>query len=322
VAFKGSLEMKNLLGGIPATTQRHAIQKKPELFTKTESFTMILITEKQFNDNKGNLAQLNQTPFTRVFVMYNQGNDNEVSYKVSGRLGGNNRLLVQNGTGRNAELRVGGIDGDIIGFAPGGLQSITLYLNDGDLNIFPIFKSYNSFRNVVSELIPKRNSGRAWYMSYAVGELSGQDLLTLSLSDAFASLNDDRTIGASWLVINNQTKQAVMVQAGNVILTNSLGQRYTNAGVERIIQIDMSSNGLGTFATEKTIGNYAVGPDGDTVTIKDKEGNTSFTLKADKQYVVTVTGDYNEENVTAVIDLDGAIDIDFDELDKGGEQLK
>ena len=92
VLFKGSLAPGNLLGGIPAGDEYHGIKKNLSLFTKTEAFPLIVITEDQYTENRNNLSVLTNTPFTRVYVFYNHGLDNPARYAVSGRVGGRHRL--------------------------------------------------------------------------------------------------------------------------------------------------------------------------------------------------------------------------------------
>ena len=311
VAFKGELSMDKIIGGIPASTQGHGLRKNPKLFDKTESFVMLLLTESQFNEHKDNLAQIKEKPFTRVFVMYNDGQSNEVHYKVSAKLGGQNELLVQNPTGKNVELRLNGVQGTIIGFVPAGLNSTTLFLDDGDVDIFPVFKAYNPVRSVVSELFPKTHDGGAWFVAFAFNSTSRK--LTLNLKDAMDSVNDNRTLGAAWLKINNQTTGAIRVQRGNDLVQSATGLTYFNSGAEITIPINMPGTG-GTFAKNLTIDNYMAGPTGNTTPIKDKSGKTSFTLETDKQYVVTVTGRFQQGTLKAEIDIEGAVSVNFDDL--------
>jgi len=207
VAFKGALEASNLIGGIPAHAQGHALKKDPALFNRTEDFPLILITEAQYNANKSYLQALEQTPFTRIYVFYNANGDNTTNYDISGRLGGDKQLIIENSTGMNVELRLGGIAGETIGYAPAGMIRTTLYMNGGDADIFPVFKRYNPLRDTIDVVYPKgTGNGQAWSASFSLTS----EAQVFNVSAAFS--NTLRSTGVAWLVINNQTSPAEAVR--------------------------------------------------------------------------------------------------------------
>jgi len=99
VAFKGRLSADALIGGVPAGAQQHYLEKKAGLFTKTEDFALIFLTLEQYNANKGNLGALENAPFTRVWAFYNASEpDLNTVINISGTLGGDNKLVIQNMT--------------------------------------------------------------------------------------------------------------------------------------------------------------------------------------------------------------------------------
>jgi len=181
VAFKGELKAETLIGGIPAHAQNHGLPKDPVLFDKTGDFPLILLTETQYKANKDDLYSQRKTPFTRLFVFYNKSGNNTEVYEIAGCLGGNNTLVIINTSNSiNVELRVNGVAGEILGYAPAGLFQTNINLQDGNYNIFPIFKRYNLILDTIETVYPKApDTNYAWFQAFT---FSGMTTLTLNLT--------------------------------------------------------------------------------------------------------------------------------------------
>jgi hypothetical protein len=309
IAFKGNLAQANLLGGIPAGAEYHAIRRNPTHFSRTEAFPVILITEEQFIEQKNNLSVLTNTPFTRIFVFYNHGLENPARYTISGSVGGRHSLLVQNPTRFDVELRLNGVGGETIGFVPGQMLVTRLYLTDGSHNIFPVFRFFNPVRGVVSTIFPQNNAGNPWFIPIAATGTTPQNL-TINVQNALDQTAINQTLGAAWLIVRNQTQGAVAVQRGVSFITDAMGEEYFNPGIDRIIQIDMprALDNANAFAGETIVSGLRIGPHGAMVDVTNgTPGNTTFTLETDTQYVITVTGDHNAGTLNAVINLSGTL---------------
>jgi hypothetical protein len=322
VAFKGSLNVNNILGGVPANAQDHGLKKNPALFTTTDSFPMILITEEQYIATKGNpsaLSQLELTPFTRVYVFYNASGDNNIRYRISNRLGGKYKLTVENPTNLNVELRLGGVDGETIGYAPSGMLATSFMVNDGDFNIFPVFKSYNNLRDIVETIYPTGATGYPWFQPLGFADQAGMRDQLFNVKTALGSVSK-RSSGVAWLSISNQTAGAIQLYIGNTVQRNSAGVAYfPNSGEPKVFQIDMPTvAGSTSFAEQTTISNYKVGPTGFATDIKSVDGGaTNLVLKADYMYTVIVTGSHNDGDLAAVVEMregydNGPVKITFD----------
>jgi hypothetical protein len=114
VAFKQSPSASNLIGGIPAHANPFGLKKDPALFAATQGFPVVLLTRQQYEENKNNLAGLANTPFTRIYAFYNAAGTNGNVYEISGSLGGSCKLLIQNSTNMNVELRLNGVHGETL----------------------------------------------------------------------------------------------------------------------------------------------------------------------------------------------------------------
>jgi len=301
VAFKGDLIPEKLIGGIPAHATGHGLPNDPSLFDRTEDFPMILITEAQYEANISNLQSLRHTPFTRVYVFFNRSGDNTHVYEIANGLGGNNSLVVINASNSiNVELRLGGAAGETIGYAPAGILETTLRLQDGNYNVFPVFKRYNTFRDVVETVYPQGiGSGYAWFQSYSFGE--GVTSATMNLKTLLQSINF--TSGASWIVVDNQTTSAgIRFMEGTQV--NATASGLTNIMTTRTFQIDMPRVGNG-YATSRTINNWSFGPPGFEKALQVGESDATpagaITVDENTMYTVTVTGDHNAGTIKAWI---------------------
>jgi hypothetical protein len=318
VLFKNELSSNNILGGVDANAggDGWGIKKDPKFFTGTQEFAMVVLTLDQYNTNKSNLSTLAQTPFTRVYVFYNAAGENEILYELSDKLGGSYRLQVENPTNLNVELRQGGVNGPTLGYAPSGMQKTTLYVTEGDLDFFPVFKRYNKSRNIVETIYPKGSNGYPWMESFVFGD-NLPDPQSYDIKDALKGLSA-RTSGVAYLKIVNSSGGAVRLYKGSAPVYNTFGISYMpNDSSAKEFEIFMPET-QGHFDEKLTVNNYKIGPTGGSVAIVKKDGNVnnpsdiSFDLYGDKSYTVTVTGNYNQGNLKAEIDIDGATDVSFD----------
>jgi hypothetical protein len=303
VAFKGELKAEALVGGIPAHAQNHGMPKNLTLFDKTEDFPLIILTEAQYNENKDNLSSLRNTPFTRVYVFYNKSGDNTVLYEIAEGLGGTNSLEIVNASNSiNVELRVNGVAGETLGYAPAGILRTTLKLQDGDFNIFPVFKRHNRTRDVVETVYPKgTGSNYAWFQSYSFGE--GTTSASMSLKELLQSTTF--TSAAAWVYVNNQTTSGgIRFMEGTNVRRTASGLENIMSGNPRTFQIDMPKAGEGSkYADEITVANWKFGTTGFEVALQTSETDatpvTSLTIERGKMYTITVSGSHNDDTLKA-----------------------
>jgi len=308
IAFKGDLLESKLIGGIPAHATNHGLPNDPALFDKTEDFPMIILTEKQYNANKKNLTSLKNTPFTRVYVFYNKSGDNSIVYEIAEGLGGNNEFkIINNSNSINVELRLGGAAGETIGYAPAGILETTLKLQDGNYNIFPVFKRYNKIRDVVETVYPQgTGSGYAWFQPYSFGE--GTTSATMNLKELLQ--NTTFVLGAAWINVNNQTSAGIRFTEGSNVRKTASGLENIMNDNPRTFQIDMPKAGNNTYAEKVTVSNWKFGAVGfevalqkgaDDTTLLGSAGFTSLDIEQGTMYTITVSGDHNAGTLKAWI---------------------
>jgi len=312
VLFKNELRKEAIIGGVEAGAggDGWGIKKDQPAFSTTNEFSMIVLTLDQYEKNKTNLSVLTNAPFTRIYVFYNAAGENSILYDISDKLGGNYILQVENPTNLNVELRQGGVNGPTLGYAPAGMQATKLYVLDGDLDFFPVFKRYNAQRNILETIYPKGSNGRPWMESYVFGD-GLPSPQAYDIRDALKGVSA-RTSGVAYLKIVNTSSGAVRLYKGSEMVFNTAGISYMpNTGVATEFEIMMPSTN-NVFDSYITINNYKIGPTGGSVELKDKDGNTSLKLSADKSYTVEVSGSYNADTLKAVINLEDATDVSMD----------
>ena len=305
IAFQGELIADKLIGGIPARETNWGLPKDPKLFDITKEFPLILLTEKQYDENKNNLISLKNSPFTRVYVFYNASGENNAVYEIAAGLGGDNSFEIINASNSiNVELRLNGVAGETIGYAPANMLTTTLKLHDGNYNIFPVFKRYNKTRDVVETVYPQgTGSNYAWFQSYSFGEgttSQTMNLKTLLQSTTFA-------LGAAWVYVNNQTTSGgIRFMEGTNVYRTASGLENISSGNPKTFQIDMPKAGEGNkFAASIDKGSWKFGPTGFEVALQtsadDNTPVTTLTIEQGKLYTVTVIGSHNDGNLKAYI---------------------
>jgi len=195
VAFMESVAIGNLLGGIPAEAQEggHGIWRNPDVFNRTQAFTVVLVTYDDFLANRNNLAVLNNAPFTRMFVFYDHGIDRPAHHRISEKLGGQNRLRVDNPTGLGAEIRLGGPNGPALGFVPAFSMAATFNVADGHIAVFPVFMRFNPALNEMVNIFPILGDGSPWFAAFTLGSAAiySLNLPVIDLENvAYLTIND------------------------------------------------------------------------------------------------------------------------------------
>jgi len=312
VALWGSLTLDKLLGGIPANISDFALWRNPAILNRTQSSIMFLVKYEDFKTHRNNLSAA--PVFTAVLVAYTHGIDNPQRHEISGAIGGANRLIIVNSTEFDAEIRRGGVSGEILAVAPRGLQSITIPIHDGSHHLFVVFRIFVPSRNVVTSHVPRRADGRPWSSYFAFTQNLSQTQV-LNIAEALDNL--EISLGAAWIQISNESTQAVGIVQGQTMLTDSLGWTSFSPGSHRIVEISMAGVGDAPLQTSRTISSIFIGPPGDLtplVAFVDGAYTTSFEVATDMQYLVSVIGDVNRGTLRAVIDLENATPVTINDL--------
>jgi hypothetical protein len=265
---------------------------------------------------------LEQRPFTRIYVFYNSQGDNTNVYEISSGLGGTQRIRLMNNTNYNVELRVNGIAGQTLGYAPATMTQTDLMVSPGQYMLFPIFKYFNAARNTIGSIFPRGAAGN--YYSWVFIANDPNEVVQLQLAQALTAFQANKTLGAAWMLVSNDTLNAIEVSQGIRLITDSMGFSYFNPGDVQVIQVDMMAAGGTAYASSRQVSGYHVGIAGVLAQIRnsadpnfdDLSNNTpnTFTLLTDHQYFVYVTGNHNDGDLQAVININEGTPINFSDF--------
>lgn len=297
VAFKGDVKAEKLIGGIPAISagSLHGLPYRSDLFDKTEEFPLILLTEAQYNANKGNLVSQKNIPFTRMFAFYSKNGSNSTVYEIAEKLGGNNSLRIINPSqSLNVEIRLGGVAGQTIGYAPAGIRETTIKMNDGNFSFFPVFKRYNQMMDVIETVYPKREDGEPYRATTSFGISGNGNTVreyTMNLSDLLKNL--PMTSGTALVVIDNQTGEGVRFMEGVSPRKTLSGLDHVPSGYSLTWQIDMRVNDY-NYVDSIAVSNWKFGPIGDEVPLQISQTDGTLlgtiNIEREKMYIISVKG--------------------------------
>lgn len=312
VLFKNQLRSQNMIGAIEANAVNHHIKKDPALFGATESFTLIAITEEQYNANKADLNALKNTPFARLYAFYNADAENNTVYQISNALGGDCQIILQNTTSYNVELRKNSKNGEVIGYAPPLTANTTFNVEQGDYTIFPVFIKYNSYTNAIYKNIPVyddsvANESLRGFPKFIEFSLNPKGDKSYTILAADLQGNDIvMKSGSAYLKIVNNSKSGCVFYDGGVEQTTTLGDKIINSGREQIFEIKFTQKPDGSYPETRSIdsGVFRVGSRNAPINVP------AYEFKADRMYTLTITGASAADMTLSGIEDSGPIDWD------------
>jgi hypothetical protein len=317
VAFKGSFTLENLIGGVRKNESNHGLPLKASLFTSNTDFALVFLTLEDYNLYKGNLNSRNQYPFARIFAVYNKNGTNEVPFLVDSKLGGTNKLILDNMTGYNMEIRRNSPRGETLGYAPYQSNNTILNIVDGDYNLFIVFKKYNALRDEIITMYPTaQKDGLPIMLDYAFE--NGKEIYI----DAGTYTKDAANFssGYAFLVVKNSMESGgIRVLKGDAVQKTASGIATINTGDSRTFLIPMDAietdNDNTSYSDTTVFSGWKVGP-----TNRDRPIPVSGALKGDGgenifktdyMYTVTVTGDPNNEGITVSVPVESESKIEI-----------
>ena len=220
--------------------------------------------------------------------MYNANGTNEVPWIVSSKLGGSSKLVINNMTGFNMELRQDSPRGTTLGYAPFESNNTTLFMNNGSVDIFPVFKKYNALRDEILTIYPRTEVGLPVVDSFS---FTGSNTVTINAQD-FTS-NTNFSSGAAFLVIKNSSNRGIRVMKGVEVQETVTGIQTINSGDERTFTILMGALGGGQFESSTEFSGWKVVYPGGL-----EKALSNATLEADYRYTVTIGGSWDNNTAT------------------------
>jgi hypothetical protein len=214
IGFKGSLSKDRIIGGFkPNETVK--VKKNPAVFgTTAGDFALVFITKDQYTNAGSSLDT--QVPYTRVWAFYspNQDAPDNSIIRISSKLGGDCKLVVQNSSNRNVELRLNGVNGEVLGYAPANSNYTNIYVVAGPLVIYPVFKKYNPTNDQIMTIYPVGDNG-PWSDSISLGlQPNGSDK-TKEYNAATITGTTNFSVGSAYLIVTNGSAADVCIYEGS-----------------------------------------------------------------------------------------------------------
>jgi len=298
VAFKGRPDIARLLGGVPANATNHGLTR--DGFTESADFALTLVTETAYNAAMaagGNQALANVQIFNVVYAFYNHTGTNNNVFQINAQSGGIGRLVLENPTAWNVEIRQSAYNGVTIGFIGPFTSTQTLNMEPGQYTLYPVLRRFNPLLGEIIDVQPV----------FPDGVIAGTPLFrNILISGAatppwnFRSVAQDATInmvsGGAFVRVVNNSDEAIEFVSGGTVQQTSMGFTWLAAGASMVFQIHFPRNPDGSFSYTHTA-NFGVrvpgvGTPGGTV--------PSRTLEIDWLYQILVTGT-NASNITVSV---------------------
>ena len=301
VLFKGLPSQKNILGGVKAGSE--TTLKKNSSFTTSGDFVVYVVTADDYRKNITKLSVLDGAPYTTFYAVYNDNSKNtDYVYRVSGLLGGTNKILIDNGSKYNVELRNMGTNGETLCFSQAGTFNKTYYVddaaadNDGQVLVFPVFRKYDSNSKEIFDVFPKYQTGPH------AGEVKSH-LLGFDEEDNefyFNALDWVKGVkfapSAAYIQITNNTQEGgfrFFTGATKPAETTSTGGKVINAGKQLIFTIPMTKISDLNYKESEIVAGYFVNNMRDSVYLFGNPTKTE-TLKGGFIYSFTISGNMEE----------------------------
>lgn len=305
VAFKGSLNPNNLISGIPAYATNHGLKKDAKLFNKTGDFALIMITESEYNKNK---KSIESAPiFAQIYAFYNNEADNNNVFQISSKAGGAGRIILNNPTPWNIEIRKDGPTGEVVGYVAAQMTNTALRLEiPDDYNLFPVFKRFNPNDKEIFEVVPKYTTGhelligRPFMQSFALNEAPQ----TWNFNELASNLNFSMSSGGFYLRIQNDAGTAIRFARGSEELNTSTGLKGIQQTYTNLYNIKVTRNPDGTYPEKQTVSGYSIGTVQLMFPIPEQEYKTDYI------YSVRVTGTTAATLVLGAVTEVGKMDLE------------
>lgn len=295
VLFKGEPTQKNVIGGVKASSTSH-IKKDGAYFSNSQDFVVYVVTEDDYIANKDSdtgLQTLTASPYTTFYAVYNTVSQNETVYEISSLLAGKYKIIVNNGTKYNVELRNKGLNGETLGFSETMSFEKAFHIGQGEYMIFPVFRKFDRTSSEILSVYP----------TYASGDPAGEPKsyeFSLDEETTERQFNVKNWVNgikfnpsAAYIKITNNADQGLQFFTGadSTPLITSAGGKRINTGKSLTYSIDMVRTGNTTFEESVIAAGYRLGTNRIDNIYLNGDAKTTQEYKAGYLYSYTVSGD-------------------------------
>ncbi len=313
VCFVGSPTPGNFIGGVRASALS-GLKNDKAIFTKTTDFVLFCVTEADYLKYSvlNDYNSLKERPFARLYAYYNEdaSNRGNIVYHISSHLGGQYKIVLNNSTPYNVEFRKDGLYGEPLCFVAGNTLKTTIYVDAGNYDIFPVFRSFDKSSSEILTTYPKTEKGNPQYINFSLDTATTE--YEIDTSDFYDPDSFTLALSCAYITIQNNSRSAVALYKGNgaTATPTSTGGIYVNSGKTMLYEAEMNraptaQDGYAYSSTyELAEGVWRVGP------TQKKYDVPAITFEAGYMYTLIVTGNsYDALEVTwsnEVVPVDAA----------------
>jgi len=306
VAFKGQPALENMLGGVPANATNHGFSRSG--FNSSVDFPLTLVTETEYNrawTAGGNQALATADKFNIVYAFYNHSGTNNNVFTITSQSGGIGRLVLENPTAWNVEVRNMAYNGVTLGYiGPYTAQQI-LNLEPGDYAFYPVMRRFNSMIGEIIDVQPVFETGilegTPFYRPLPITS-TPQSWNFLELAQ---NASKKMVSGAAFIRVVNSSSIGIQFYNGSTAQQTSMGLTQLEPGKTMVFQVPFPRNPDQSFSFEHTA-DFGVGVLG-----AGRVGNVPpRTVKLDYLYEIQVTGPDASNIVASALDEKQKMDIE------------
>ncbi len=295
VCFVGSPTPGNFIGGVRASST-NGLKNDKAIFTRTGDFVLFCVSEADYLKYSAlkDYNSLKERPFARLYAYYNEdaANRANIVYRISSHLGGQYTITLNNSTAYNVEFRKDGLYGEPLCFCAGNTLKTTIYVDEGNYDIFPVFRRFDKTTSEILTTYPKTAKGNPQYINFSLDSVT--KTYEIDVEDFYDSETFTIALSCAYLTIQNNIKTSVGVALykgnGTTATQTTAGGIYIIAGKSSNYEVEMnkigsSSDGYVYSSTfEISDGTWRVGP------TQQKYDIPAKTFEAGKMYTLIVEG--------------------------------
>jgi hypothetical protein len=255
---------------------------------------------------KDNLAQAEI--FARIYAFYNHQQTNNNRFQISSKSGGSGRIVLNNTTNWNIEIRRDGPTGEVLGFVAPQMLNIAMHVNaPDDYTLFLVFKRFVQADNEIYQVVPKFQSGTLEGKPFSrdFGLESADSTVTWNLAEVADKNLLVISSGSFYINIINNSGTAVRFTRGADPQTTSTGILSVNPATNRKFAVGIARNFDGTYPESQSVGQLRIGATANPILIPTQ------VFKLDYVYTIEVTGtDASNLVLGDLVESDNPLDLE------------
>ena len=292
IAFKGRIDASSLISGVPSYASNHGLKMDETLFSKTEDFALLFLTEKVYNENKNNLKALQNSPFASVYAYYSKTGANDTIFKINRKSSGNLKITLNNNSPVYVEVFLDPTYSDAFCVVPPHIENFSVNIERGDYTFYPRFTKYSSRTGELYTFIPKfKSSNKPYFMELGIQDSSA----VWNVGTFWNSQDYNLSTNGCWLKVNNQASTSVQLKMGDKKFTTSNGTSGIRQGKAETFFIQFPMNADHSPTDVFKISTLKIG-----TALYEGVALPEHIYKLDTQYEITVTGNREDLKISPI----------------------